>query len=72
MSDIKITWPLILGMTFVSIFVGFLYMLFLRCCVGCMVWTSIGLYLITLLLLGEFFAERARVKELDAAASQTS
>lgn len=51
-SDLYVSWPLILGMIGISLFVSLFYSVLIRYFAGCMVWTMILILLTLLLVIG--------------------
>ena len=64
LGDLFLTWPALLGSFGWSIIIAFLFMWFLKCCAGCIVYTVILLILGCLVVLSLFFFKK--VDQYDA------
>ena len=54
-ADLKDGWPLILAIFGVSFFISLFFMLFIRFCAGCFVWSFILIFILLQILIGTFF-----------------
>lgn len=51
-SDLHNTWPIALSVLFMALIVSIVFLLFLRACGGCIVWTVILLYFMLIISFG--------------------
>ena len=65
-TDVKISWGIILASAFIALVVGCLYMYFLRFCAGVFVWLGILIYFVAVALLTIFFYNKAMATQEDA------
>jgi hypothetical protein len=60
MSDLTLTWPVLLGSTGVAFLIGFVYMILMRYCSGVMTWLSIILYFFMVVGIGYLLYNRSQ------------
>lgn len=53
-ADIDIAWKVELGGMFIALVIGYLYLVFMRYCTGCMTWVIIALFHVLLIVIGVF------------------
>lgn len=63
LSDIKITWPIILAAAGFAIVIGFVFMVLTRHCAGVMTWIAIIIWIGSFILLGIFLGQRASAQK---------
>ncbi|CAE8733965.1 unnamed protein product [Polarella glacialis] len=54
LSSIPASWPVLLGAFFVAVFLGYVWMLLMRCCAGPLIWSTIVLVIVGFGALGAY------------------